>query len=125
MIANVRMKRLMFNLTGTCTGGRCAGFNALNSMWATTFDMDKEIGTSYHKRFKNWLKKAQESDITLSGALTDPKGNRSKPPSNQKDPDLNLHLVKKEENGIILLLLKLMQLITHLGAEEERELNQK
>jgi len=23
MIANVRMKRLMFNLTGTCTGGRC------------------------------------------------------------------------------------------------------
>jgi len=24
IIANVRMKRLMFNLTGTCTGGRCA-----------------------------------------------------------------------------------------------------
>ena len=31
MIANVRMKRLMFNLTGTCTGGRCAGFNAIKS----------------------------------------------------------------------------------------------
>jgi 4-hydroxybutyryl-CoA dehydratase/vinylacetyl-CoA-Delta-isomerase len=36
MIANVRMKRLMFNLTGTCTGGRCVGFNAINAMWATT-----------------------------------------------------------------------------------------
>ena len=34
MIANVRMKRLMFNLTGTCTGGRCAGFNAINAMLA-------------------------------------------------------------------------------------------
>ena len=32
MIANVKMKRLMFNLTGTCTGGRCAGFNAINAM---------------------------------------------------------------------------------------------
>ena len=39
MIANVRMKRLMFNLTGTCTGGRCAGFNALNAMWAATYDL--------------------------------------------------------------------------------------
>ena len=45
MIANVRMKRLMFNLTGTCTGGRCAGFNALNAMWAATYDVDKECGT--------------------------------------------------------------------------------
>ena len=45
MIANVRMKRLMFNLTGTCTGGRCAGFNAINAMYATTYDMDKVLGT--------------------------------------------------------------------------------
>ena len=108
MIANVRMKRLMFNLTGTCTGGRCAGFNALNSMWATTFEMDKEIETDYHKRFKNWLRTAQESDITLSGALTDPKGNRSKSPSNQKDPDLNLHLVEKKEKGIVVRGAKIM-----------------
>ena len=57
MIANVKMKRLMFNLTGTCTGGRCAGFNAINAMWATTYDIDKELGTSYHERIKNWLKK--------------------------------------------------------------------
>jgi len=77
MIANVRMKRLMFNLTGTCTGGRCAGFNAINAMWATTYDMDKELGTDYHKRIQNWLKDAQKHDITLSGALTDPKGDRS------------------------------------------------
>ena len=63
MIANVRMKRLMFNLTGTCTGGRCVGFNAINAMWATTYDMDKELGTDYHKRIQNWLKDAQKRDI--------------------------------------------------------------
>ena len=67
MIANVRMKRLMFNLTGTCTGGRCAGFNALNSMYAVTFDMDKDLKTDYQLRLKNWLKDAQERDITLAG----------------------------------------------------------
>ncbi len=108
MVANLRMKRLMFNLTGTCTGGRCAGFNALNSMWATTFEMDRDIGTDYHKRIRKWLKIAQESDITLAGALTDPKGNRSKSPSNQKDPDYHLHVVEKKENGIIVRGAKVM-----------------
>jgi 4-hydroxybutyryl-CoA dehydratase/vinylacetyl-CoA-Delta-isomerase len=108
MIANVRMKRLMFNLTGTCTGGRCAGFNALNSMWATTFDMDKELGTDYHMRLKSWLKNAQIKDITISGALTDPKGNRSKSPSEQKDPDLNLHVVEKNKKGITVRGAKVM-----------------
>ena len=108
MVANVRMKRLMFNLTGTCTGGRCAGFNALNSMWATTFDMDKNLGTYYHKRMVKWLENAQDSDITISGALTDPKGDRSKPPSAQKDPDLNLHIVEKRDDGIVVRGAKVM-----------------
>lgn len=108
MIANVRMKRLIFNLTGTCTGGRCAGFNALNAMWATTYDMDKELGTDYHKRMKIWLKDAQERDITISGALTDPKGDRSKSPSQQKDPDMNLHIIEKRDDGIIVKGAKVM-----------------
>ncbi|MBN1860087.1 MAG: 4-hydroxyphenylacetate 3-hydroxylase [Candidatus Thermoplasmatota archaeon] len=108
MIANVRMKRLMFNLTGTCTGGRCAGFNAINAMWATTYDMDKELGTSYHQRLKTWLGDAQKRDITLSGALTDPKGDRSKTPSQQCDPDLSLHVVEKRNDGIIVRGAKVM-----------------
>jgi 4-hydroxybutyryl-CoA dehydratase/vinylacetyl-CoA-Delta-isomerase len=51
MVANSKMKRLMFNLTGTCTGGRCVGWNCINAMWATTYDMDKELGTDYHQRY--------------------------------------------------------------------------
>jgi 4-hydroxybutyryl-CoA dehydratase/vinylacetyl-CoA-Delta-isomerase len=108
MITNVRMKRLMFNLTGTCTGGRCVGSNALNAMWSATYDMDKDLGTDYHKRIKNWLKDAQERDITISGALTDPKGNRSKSPSQQKDPDMSLHVVKKRDDGIVVRGAKTM-----------------
>ncbi|MCK4996575.1 MAG: hypothetical protein KAR55_06765, partial [Thermoplasmatales archaeon] len=108
MIANVRMKRLMFNLTGTCTGGRCAGFNALNAMWAVTYDMDKDLNTNYHVRLKNWLKDTQERDITLAGALTDPKGDRSKAPSQQKDPDMNLHIVEEKDDGIVVRGAKVM-----------------
>ena len=108
MIANVRMKRLMFNLTGTCTGGRCAGFNAINAMWSTTYDMDKELGTQYHQRLQHWLKDAQQRDITLAGALTDPKGDRSKSPSHQCDPDLSLRLVEKRDDGIIVRGAKVM-----------------
>ncbi|MCK4332928.1 MAG: hypothetical protein KAV40_05050 [Thermoplasmatales archaeon] len=108
MIANVRMKRLMFNLTGTCTGGRCVGFNAINAMWATTYDMDNDLGTDYHKRMKKWLKDAQERDITISGALTDPKGDRSKSPTQQKDPDMSLHVVKERKDGIVVRGAKAM-----------------
>jgi len=108
MIANVRMKRLMFNLTGTCTGGRCAGFNAINAMWTATYDIDKDVGTSYHKRIKTWLKDAQERDIAISGALTDPKGDRSKSPTQQKDPDMNLHVVEERKDGIVVRGSKIM-----------------
>ncbi|MEA3558076.1 MAG: 4-hydroxyphenylacetate 3-hydroxylase N-terminal domain-containing protein [Candidatus Thermoplasmatota archaeon] len=108
MINNCKMKRLMFNLTGTCTGGRCAGFNGINAMWSTTYDMDQELGTNYHERLRSWLEDAQERDITLSGALTDPKGDRSKSPSMQDDPDLSLRVVEKREDGIVVRGAKVM-----------------
>ena len=103
MIMNVRMKRLMFNLTGTCTGGRCVGFNAINSMWAATYDMDRELGTDYHARIRGWLRSAQKEDIALAGALTDPKGDRSKRPLEQKDPDMSLRTVAKDSDGGIIV----------------------
>jgi len=108
MIANLQMKRLMFNLTGTCTGGRCAGFNALNAMWAATYDIDQAKKTQYHARLRVWLKDAQTRDITLAGALTDPKGDRSKSPSQQTDPDLSLHIVKETNDGIVVRGAKVM-----------------
>ncbi|RME22191.1 MAG: 4-hydroxyphenylacetate 3-hydroxylase, partial [Candidatus Zixiibacteriota bacterium] len=108
MYANSDMKRLMFHLTGTCTGGRCAGWSALNAMFTTTWEMDKELGTAYHQRFLSWLKQAQERDICISGALTDAKGDRTRPPSQQEDPDVFLHVVEKRDDGIVVRGAKLM-----------------
>jgi len=108
MMANARMKRRMFNLTGTCTGGRCVGWNAINAMYATTYDMDEKFGTEYHSRMKKWLSQAQKDDITISGALTDPKGDRTKPPSKQDDPDMSLHVVETKDKGIVVKGAKVM-----------------
>lgn len=108
MYANSAMKRLMFHLTGTCTGGRCAGWTALNAMFAATWDMDKDLGTDYHQRFLDWLKGAQERDITISGALTDAKGDRTLPPSKQEDPDMFLRVVEKKDDGIVVRGAKVM-----------------
>ncbi|MFH2054640.1 MAG: 4-hydroxyphenylacetate 3-hydroxylase N-terminal domain-containing protein, partial [bacterium] len=102
MYANSRLKRRMFQATGTCTGGRCVGWTALNSMWATTYDCDQQLGTDYHQRIENWLRDAQQRDITIAGALTDPKGDRTKTPSQQDDPDLFLRIVERREDGIVV-----------------------
>ena len=102
VIANARMKRLMFELTGTCTGGRCVGWTAFNSMFITSYDIDLEFGTDYHQRLITWLKDAQERDISISGALTDPKGDRTLPPHKQDDPDMSLRIVERREDGIVV-----------------------
>jgi 4-hydroxybutyryl-CoA dehydratase/vinylacetyl-CoA-Delta-isomerase len=108
MIYNCRLKRLMFNLTGTCTGGRCAGWAALNAMWATTYDIDQENGTTYHSRLKKWLADAQERDITCAGALTDPKGDRSKSASQQEDKDSYLRVTEHRDGGLVVRGAKIM-----------------
>lgn len=112
-----RMKRWAFQTTGTCTGGRCVGGNAINAMWATTFDLDAKHGTDYHARLTAWLKRAQERDITCCGALTDPKGDRTKSPSQQADPDMNLRVVERRADGIVVRGAKIM--IAGAAAAEE------
>jgi 4-hydroxybutyryl-CoA dehydratase/vinylacetyl-CoA-Delta-isomerase len=107
-IANSRMKRLMFQLTGTCTGGRCAGWAVLNAMWSTTWDMDRDLGTDYHERLKAWLVSAQERDISVAGALTDPKGHRRLAPSKQPDPDSYLRIAKRKKDGLVVRGAKVM-----------------
>ncbi|MFH2036812.1 MAG: 4-hydroxyphenylacetate 3-hydroxylase N-terminal domain-containing protein [Candidatus Zixiibacteriota bacterium] len=108
LFANARMKRFMFNTTGTCTGARCVGWTGLNAMFATTYDMDKKYGTDYHQRLIEWMKYAQANDITVTGALTDPKGDRTKAPSMQDDPDMNLHVVERRSDGVVVRGAKIM-----------------
>lgn len=93
---NANMKREQFRWNGTCQGATCAGWTALNSMWAVTFDMDKDLGTNYHERLIEYLKYLEGNALCAAGTLTDAKGNRALKPSQQKIKKSNLHIVEKK-----------------------------
>lgn len=108
IIYNSKFKRMMYHLTGTCSGGTCVGWNALNVMWNVTYEMDKEYGTSYQERLKKWILHAQENGLVVSGALTDAKGDRSLRASQQPDLDSNLRIKEIRSDGIVIRGCKAM-----------------
>ena len=96
-----RMQRRLGQLTGTCFQ-RCVGMDAFNALFAVTFDMDARHGTRYHQRLKTFLAMCQEQNVVVGGAMTDPKGDRSKGPSAQDDPDLFTHVVERRSDGVVI-----------------------
>jgi aromatic ring hydroxylase len=54
------------------------------------------------ERVRNLYRKYREGDLALAVAQTDAKGDRSKRPSEQADPDLNLRVVEKRSDGIVV-----------------------
>jgi len=96
-----KMQRKMGQNTGTCFQ-RCVGMDALNSLHSTTFEMDEKHGTNYHKRLLDFIKMVQTENFVIGGAMTDPKGDRSKGPAEQVDPDMFVHVVKKDDKGLYI-----------------------
>jgi 4-hydroxybutyryl-CoA dehydratase / vinylacetyl-CoA-Delta-isomerase len=96
-----KMQRKLGQLTGTCFQ-RCVGMDALNSLYSTTFEIDEKYQTRYHQRLKEFIKKIQEENHVIGGAMTDVKGDRSLSPSQQEDPDLFVHITKRDENGVYI-----------------------
>jgi 4-hydroxybutyryl-CoA dehydratase/vinylacetyl-CoA-Delta-isomerase len=76
--------------------------DAMNAVDSTTFEMDRTLGTKYHERFTKFLKMVQDEDLTVDGAMTDTKGDRSLAPHEQADPDLYVHVVEKSDKGIVV-----------------------
>jgi 4-hydroxybutyryl-CoA dehydratase/vinylacetyl-CoA-Delta-isomerase len=101
LVKKSKMGRLLGSLTACCFQ-RCVGMDTLNALSMTTYDIDKKYGTEYNKRFLAFLAYVQEKDLTCDGAMTDPKGDRSKGPHQQADPDLFLHVVEERKDGIVV-----------------------
>jgi len=94
-----KMQRRLGQLTGTCFQ-RCVGMDALNALHSVTFEIDAAHGTGYHRRFLEFLREVQRRGLVIGGAMTDVKGDRSKPPHQQADPDLYLHVTRRTEDGV-------------------------
>src|SRR5450432_4148878 len=103
-----KMQRKLGQLTGTCFQ-RCVGMDAINSLFSVTFEIDKARGTSYHDRFKQFVIEMQEANYVVGGAMTDPKGDRGKGPSDQTDPDMFTRVVERRPDGVVLRGAKMHQ----------------
>ena len=101
LVKKVKMQRLLGQKTAACVQ-RCVGMDAFNAVYSTTYETDKKYGTHYHDNFVKFMLYVQEHDLTVDGAMTDPKGDRSKAPHEQADPDIFLRVVERRPDGIVV-----------------------
>jgi 4-hydroxybutyryl-CoA dehydratase/vinylacetyl-CoA-Delta-isomerase len=96
-----RMQRRLGQITGTCFQ-RCVGMDAINSLFTVTHAIDAAHGTGYFARFRSFVEQIQEQNLVLGGAMTDVKGDRSRGPSQQSDPDMYVRIVDRRDDGIVI-----------------------
>jgi len=68
---------------------------------------DAEHGTEYAPRLAAFVERGADDDLTCAVAMTDPKGDRSRRPHQQADPDQYLRVVERHSRGIVLRGAKL------------------
>jgi len=108
LLAKVRMLKFLTRRIGTCFM-RCTGMDAMNAVGIETYNCDQKYGTNYWERLQNFVKNMQQSDSVVVSGVTDVKGDRSKRPSQQADPDMYLHIVDRDSKGIVVRGAKIHQ----------------
>lgn len=101
LVKQNKMQRKLGQLTGTCFQ-RCVGMDAFNALYSVTFEMDEELGTTYHSRMIDFLKTMHTYNYVVGGAMTDVKGDRSLAPHQQEDKDMFVHITKRTEKGVYI-----------------------
>ncbi len=101
LMDKVKLIRFVGQKTGECAQ-RCMGWDALNALYSVTYETDQKHGSAYHERFRKFLKWVQNEDVMVHGTMTDPRGDRSLKPAQQKDPDLYLRIVDRRKDGIVV-----------------------
>ena len=78
------------------------GTDALKALNMITYAMDKKGRTNYSERVARYREYLEENDLSMSGAVTDVKGNRSLRPSEQEMPYYYLKVVERKPDGVIV-----------------------
>ncbi len=92
--------RLVCKISGCAQ--RYLTHDALNGIFQATRRTDDAHGTDYSQRFMNYLHEVQDRDLTLGVAMTDAKGDRSKRPGQQANPDVYVHIKERRPDGIVI-----------------------
>src|SRR5437763_2684578 len=89
-----------------CQESGCAqrylAHDALNGILQATKRCDDAHGGDYHQRFLAYLHRVQDEDLALGIAMTDAKGDRSKHPGEQANPDVYVHVKGRRADGIVI-----------------------
>jgi 4-hydroxybutyryl-CoA dehydratase/vinylacetyl-CoA-Delta-isomerase len=99
LVLQNKMQRRLGQLTGTCFQ-RCVGMDAFNALYSVTHEIDTAYASNYHERFRSFVKMTQQAGAVIGGAMTDVKGDRSKAPHEQDDPDMYVHITKRTADGV-------------------------
>ncbi len=93
--------RLLCQETGCAQ--RYLAHDALNAIGQVSARIDDARGSTEHRaRFHAYLQQVQDGDLTLGIAMTDAKGDRSKKPHQQANPDTYVHVVARNAKGIVI-----------------------
>lgn len=93
--------RLLCQETGCAQ--RYLAHDALNGLAQATAHIDDARGTTEHRaRFESYLAYMQDHDLSVGIAMTDAKGDRSRKPHQQANPDTYVHVVERNAKGIVI-----------------------
>jgi 4-hydroxybutyryl-CoA dehydratase/vinylacetyl-CoA-Delta-isomerase len=76
--------------------------DAFNGIFQGTKRTDDAHGTDYHQRFVAYMHEVQDRDQTVGVAMTDAKGDRSKRPGDQANPDVYVRIAERRADGIVI-----------------------
>jgi 4-hydroxybutyryl-CoA dehydratase/vinylacetyl-CoA-Delta-isomerase len=77
--------------------------DGLAAVAQVTARIDDARGKTEHRaRYEAYLAHVQDNDLAIGIAMTDAKGERSKRPHEQANPDTYVHVVEKNAKGIVL-----------------------
>jgi 4-hydroxybutyryl-CoA dehydratase/vinylacetyl-CoA-Delta-isomerase len=89
-----------------CRESGCAqrylSHDALNAIYQATYRMDEDAGGDYHPRFVEYLHATQDRDLTLGVAMTDAKGDRTRHPHRQTNPDTYVRIKERRSDGVVI-----------------------
>jgi len=100
LLSKLEAVRLVCKVAGCAQ--RYLTHDALNGIFQATKRTDDNHGTDYAQRFLAYLHHVQDEDLTLGVAMTDAKGDRSKRPGQQANPDVYVHITERRPDGIVI-----------------------
>lgn len=78
------------------------GTDALFALQIIARLVDEKTGSGYLPRVRAFYERCKREDLALAVAQTDVKGDRSRSPSEQAHPDYYVHVVERNERGIVV-----------------------